>query len=608
MITINRVMNPNPLNQMEQLPVLLFEGEVNAHRFIIEPMAGMSFTGYDVTARFVRADQQSVAPEASLEDGNACVILSPSCYAVGGPYKLYIYIENDSETICVYACSGIVVSTVGANGQAGDVTTPIIDQYSSEDLAAHFPQTGRFVTGAGSVTKNYATAMGDHTTASGEAAHSEGHYSIASGDFSHAEGWSTEASGTTAHSEGTGTIATHRSQHVGGEYNEEDPSSSAATNRGTYAEVIGNGTGPADRSNARTLDWAGNEALAGALTLGATGEDEATITPAQLRIIKTGIDWLFFLHRYEVVATSEHGYNKCYGVIVYEYEPSVVFFADHPSRTFAWDNDVGKWCVDDGEMFLTASELENYGIYLEEYGPDNCYDAFTITRMDQTATYQNAMKTMGGINSLIGNVGIEDALAAASLRNWWKSKTSTVTYHGLTLALAFNYLTINGTWNASDYVVGEMLDLTNDMALFNTRDCHMIMRGGHDYRMIMEYQNGTSELTSDHFESSPEVTLIAVTGSSYYAPPQEDEEPWDYTETAFSATLSHDVGSDNVYPFRGDYELCSLCFVPPKAHDNYPDAVWTFTNYEVKITIADVTGLGFARGGGSYHPSEPWRN
>ena len=46
-----------------------------------------------------------------------------------------------------------------------------------------------------------------------------------------------------------------------------------------YAEIIGNGT-PSVRSNARTLDWRGNEWLAGNLTLGNT-----TLTEAQLQAL-----------------------------------------------------------------------------------------------------------------------------------------------------------------------------------------------------------------------------------------------------------------------------------------------------------------------------------
>lgn len=87
-------------------------------------------------------------------------------------------------------------------------------------------------------------AEGSMNTATGYAAHAEGMYCNASGDHSHAEGYHTEASGD--------------DQHVSGHYNIEDTNDA-------YAEIIGNGTN-STASNARTLDWSGNEWIAGALT------------------------------------------------------------------------------------------------------------------------------------------------------------------------------------------------------------------------------------------------------------------------------------------------------------------------------------------------------
>jgi hypothetical protein len=52
-------------------------------------------------------------------------------------------------------------------------------------------------------------------------------------------------------------------------YNTLDPSSETVDNKGNYVEIVGNGTADNARSNARTLDWSGNEVLAGKLTLGA---------------------------------------------------------------------------------------------------------------------------------------------------------------------------------------------------------------------------------------------------------------------------------------------------------------------------------------------------
>ena len=130
---------------------------------------------------------------------------------------------------------------------------------------------------------NYSHAEGYCTTASGYGSHAEGWYTTASGYYPHAEGCNCTASGQSSHAEGEDTLASgdyshaeghyttanHRSQHTFGEYNILDNSTAGASSRGNYIEIVGNGTGSSAKSNARTLDWSGNEVLAGTLT--ATG-------------------------------------------------------------------------------------------------------------------------------------------------------------------------------------------------------------------------------------------------------------------------------------------------------------------------------------------------
>ena len=119
----------------------------------------------------------------------------------------------------------------------------------------------------------YSHAESVQTTASGDYSHSEGLYTTASGVHSHSEGFNTTASGQGSHAEGYSTIANHRSQHVFGEYNIEDPSQKYDDEQGNYIEIVGNGTTNIMRSNARTLDWNGNEMLAGSLSLAGTSSD-----------------------------------------------------------------------------------------------------------------------------------------------------------------------------------------------------------------------------------------------------------------------------------------------------------------------------------------------
>lgn len=121
---------------------------------------------------------------------------------------------------------------------------------------------------------DYAHSEGEFTYASGRSSHSEGTTTTASGRSSHSEGFNTFAPGYYAHTQGNGTQAYNQSQTALGEYNIKDPSNKPINNRGTYVEIVGNGTDSNNRSNARTLDWNGNEWLAGSLTLGQTSINE----------------------------------------------------------------------------------------------------------------------------------------------------------------------------------------------------------------------------------------------------------------------------------------------------------------------------------------------
>ena len=114
-------------------------------------------------------------------------------------------------------------------------------------------------------------AEGTDALASGYGSHAEGQATTASGYAAHAEGGATTASGNYSHAEGTGVKATHRSQHVMGEYNVSDSSSNSIDKRGNYAEIVGNGN-ISTHSNARALDWDGNERLMGDLYVGCNAD------------------------------------------------------------------------------------------------------------------------------------------------------------------------------------------------------------------------------------------------------------------------------------------------------------------------------------------------
>lgn len=144
-------------------------------------------------------------------------------------------------------------------------------------------------------TKDFAHAEGYNTKSQGQASHSEGYSTTASGNYSHAEGYATTASSTNAHAEGyyaiakgqashaegTRTVASSNEQHVQGKFNVEDAS-------GVYAHIVGNGENTSNRSNAHTLDWAGNAWFAG--TVEGTGIIVKSSTEGSTKRFKFTVD------------------------------------------------------------------------------------------------------------------------------------------------------------------------------------------------------------------------------------------------------------------------------------------------------------------------------
>lgn len=191
-----------------------------------------------------------------------------------GAYGSYSHIEGNGNT------------AIGEGAHAEGHNNKAIGVYS------HVEGQGARASGAYShaegettaATGTHSHAEGSGSTASGQYSHAEGYSSKALAYASHAEGLSSKADGYYAHAEGENTIANHRAQHVFGKYNIEDPTEGLPLEIGTYVEIVGNGEQNA-RSNARTLDWNGNEVLAGGLKVSSTGITigNTTITEAQLQ-------------------------------------------------------------------------------------------------------------------------------------------------------------------------------------------------------------------------------------------------------------------------------------------------------------------------------------
>ena len=118
-------------------------------------------------------------------------------------------------------------------------------------------------------------AEGSGTAASGLYSHAEGFSTTASSRGSHAEGYWTTALGQYSHAEGYETTASSDFQHVQGKYNIED-----ANNK--YADIIGNGSAEANRSNAQTVSWEGISWSKTDIRAGGTDQDNATYSLSAL--------------------------------------------------------------------------------------------------------------------------------------------------------------------------------------------------------------------------------------------------------------------------------------------------------------------------------------
>jgi len=135
---------------------------------------------------------------------------------------------------------------------------------------------------------NYSVAVGNGCEASGAASFAEGDGTEASGISAHAEGGGTQAAGNYSHAEGadssvfTGATCAHvegyinttsgayshvegYSNHCSTDYQHVFGKNSIEDVNHDFVEVVGNGSSSSSRNNARTLDWSGNETIAGDL-------------------------------------------------------------------------------------------------------------------------------------------------------------------------------------------------------------------------------------------------------------------------------------------------------------------------------------------------------
>ncbi len=197
----------------------------------------------------------------------------------------------------VGACvaSGNYSFAFGSGAQATNTCAVAFNTISSgqNSFSVGYKITGKNSTEASGIG---AIAMGGSTFASGNYSVSIGYNCNASGTLGFAIGTQNSATAQCAISIGTMTIADANyalAMGVGTKANSQYQTAlgkfNIGDNQDTYAFIIGNGTADDARANAMTVDWYGNESLAGTITLGYGGNDATTLTAAQLKtLISTG--------------------------------------------------------------------------------------------------------------------------------------------------------------------------------------------------------------------------------------------------------------------------------------------------------------------------------
>lgn len=227
----------------------------------------------DGAVSHVEGQGNTVSAQRAHAEGNSCTASATNTHAEGSGTSASAanaHSEGTSTTASGASshAEGTYTQASNANAHAegtGSIASGV--QSHVEGSGSQATEANTHAEGAGCrATNSNAHAEGAGTLASGAQSHAEGGGSQATASQAHAEGGGCNATAQNSHAEGCGTIAASENQHAGGRYNIED-------NQDVYAEIIGNGTNDTSvtpavltRSNARTLDWSGNEMIAGDLT------------------------------------------------------------------------------------------------------------------------------------------------------------------------------------------------------------------------------------------------------------------------------------------------------------------------------------------------------
>lgn len=245
-----------------------FEGEQNHTQIVIYWTALYEEYPNAAVTMVMRPPVGDAYPRVIQQDENKIIWdVSATDTATAGSGEYQLTFTNSEEVIKTYIGRYTVAPSLSGSGTEPEPVTDWVNAANEVlaeveqvvvDVNNKAPKASPVFTGSISMGRKTGTTVGYNSLAQGTNV-------TASGADSSAQGFEAVASGAQSHAEGSHTVAAAQAQHVSGRYNVQDS---------TSAEIIGNGYADIDpqtwvetihRSNARVLDWNGNERLAGDL-------------------------------------------------------------------------------------------------------------------------------------------------------------------------------------------------------------------------------------------------------------------------------------------------------------------------------------------------------
>lgn len=215
-------------------------------------IAGTSVSSYYQNIKSITVNGVALDPE-KLKNGGIWV------YTIAGDIEYSQLRGKNPYTGTRYFSAGDVIDITY------DSDVPKYYYNFGKRLANSNPGSYSIISGYGCDASGlFSIALGASCVSTYKYSYSRGNRNTANGYCSTAIGQLNEANGSESLVCGEGNIANGFRQFVFGRYNE-------ASSGDEYVEIVGNGTKTSfqtNRSNARTLDWNGNEWIAGALSVG----------------------------------------------------------------------------------------------------------------------------------------------------------------------------------------------------------------------------------------------------------------------------------------------------------------------------------------------------